>query len=90
MSNPFEPKKRYHINVTAEQAKMAMEEWIWRGYPCDVKLRKSKDKGCCVIVVEADGDENPSAIYWANHVVLNSPGCKVHIEPIKNKNESNK
>lgn len=73
-------KKRYSVNVKYEDAKKALDEWLWRNCPCNVTWRKSKISGCSVIIVEADPEVNPDAIYWLTWIVTNSDGARVHVE----------
>lgn len=81
-------KKRYYLNMPYEIAKQALDEWLWRDCPCNVTWRRSKIKGCSVVIVDADPEVNPEAIYWLNHIVINGHNeVKVHVEELKEPDE---
>lgn len=65
----FTKRQRITLGMKTKEASKAMDEWLYRQAPCDMMVRRAKDK---------DG----AGLIWASWCVQNLDGVKVDIKDI--------
>lgn len=50
----FTKRQRITLGMKTKEASKAMDEWLYRQAPCDMRVRRAKTKGMVAVTIETD------------------------------------
>lgn len=79
----FTKRQRITLGMKTKEASKAMDEWLYRQAPCDMRVRRAKTEGMVAVTIETDPkDKDGAGFIWASWCVQNLDGVKVDIKDI--------
>lgn len=77
----WKKKQRITVGMTCADAGRAMEEWVRRAAPCDMRVRRAKTKGWVLFIVECVPEAEAEGVYWLSWCVQHY-NCKTDIKEL--------
>lgn len=75
-------RQRITLGMSMKYAGRAMDEWLYRQAPCDMRVRRAKTKGMVAVTIESDPKTDGAGAIWASWCVQHLQGVKVDIKDI--------
>lgn len=74
--------QRVTLGVSADDCRVLMDEWLYRGAPCDLQVRRAKTKGMFCVQADIKPAEDTSGLLFISWCLKAAKDVKVDIKPL--------